>query len=71
MSAPALPHTLAIGSDHGGLTLKNAVVAHLKTNGYTVEDLGTHDAASVDYPDFAELVSERVLDGRADAGILV
>jgi glycine hydroxymethyltransferase len=36
-----------------------------------VEDLGTHDGASVDYPDFAELVSERVLDGRADAGILV
>jgi glycine hydroxymethyltransferase len=46
-------------------------VAHLKAGGYGVEDLGTHDGASVDYPDFAELVSERVLDGRADAGILV
>jgi len=66
-----LPHTLAIGSDHGGLALKNAVVAHLQATGYLVEDLGTHDGASVDYPDYAELVSERVLDGRADAGILV
>ena len=71
MSDSTLPHQLAIASDHGGLTLKNAVVAHLKAGGYGVEDLGTHDGASVDYPDFAELVSERVLDGRADAGILV
>ncbi len=71
MTTPALPHSLAIGSDHGGLDLKNAVVAHLQAGGYAVEDLGTHDGASVDYPDYAELVSERVLDGRADAGILV
>lgn len=68
---PELPHALAIGADHGGLELKNAVVTHLRAGGYTVEDLGTHDTASVDYPDFAAQVSERVLDGRADAGILV
>jgi|UniRef100_UPI003785076C glycine hydroxymethyltransferase len=71
MSSPSLPHSLAIGSDHGGLALKNAVVAHLQAGGYAVADLGTQDGASVDYPDFAELVSARVLDGRADAGILV
>lgn len=71
MSNSTLPHTIAIGSDHGGLTLKNAVVAHLKASGnYSVEDLGTHSMDSVDYPDYADLVSERVLDGRADAGIL-
>jgi glycine hydroxymethyltransferase len=71
MPQPDLPRTLAIGSDHGGLVLKNAVVAHLQSAGYTVEDVGTHTMDSVDYPDFAERVSERVLDGRADAGILV
>lgn len=71
MSTPSLPRTLAIASDHGGLTLKNAVVAHLQGSGYGVEDLGTHTTESVDYPDYADLVSERVLDGRADAGILV
>ncbi len=71
MSNSTLPHTIAIGSDHGGLTLKNAVVAHLKASGnYSVEDLGTHSMDSVDYPDYADPVSERVLDGRADAGIL-
>lgn len=72
MSTSVLPHTIAIGSDHGGLTLKNAVVAHLKASGsYAVEDLGTFSMDSVDYPDYADLVSESVLDGRADAGILV
>ncbi len=72
MSNSTLPHTIAIGSDHGGLALKNVVVAHLKASGsYSVEDLGTYSMDSVDYPDYAELVSERVLDGRADAGILV
>jgi len=70
MSAP-LPHTIALGSDHGGLSLKNAVVAYLKAEGYAVEDVGTYTMDSVDYPDFAELVTERVLDGRADAGVLV
>ncbi len=72
MFAFQLPRKLAIGSDHGGLTLKTAVVAHLQASGgYSVEDLGTYNMDSVDYPDYAELVSERVLDGRADAGILV
>jgi len=66
-----LPKTLAIASDHGGIDLKNAVVAHLQGGGYAVEDLGVHDTTSVDYPDYAELVTARVLDGRADAGILV
>lgn len=72
MSNTKLPYIIAIGSDHGGLTLKNAVVAHLKASGhYSVEDLGTHSMESVDYPDYADIVAERVLDGRADVGILV
>ena len=68
---PDLPRTLAIGADHGGLSLKNEVAAHLRAGGYEVEDVGTHTPDSVDYPDFAEAVSQRVLEGRADAGILV
>ena len=62
---------LAIASDHGGLEVKNALVAHLKAQGHEVTDLGTQNKDSVDYPDYAEPVSERVLDGQADAGILV
>lgn len=66
-----LPRTLAIASDHGGLDLKNAVFHHLLEGGYRVEDLGVFTTDSVDYPDYAELVAARVLDGHADAGILV
>ncbi len=62
---------IAIGSDHGGVDLKDAVVAHLRAQGHAVDDLGTHGHGSVDYPDYADLVTARVLDGSADAGILV
>lgn len=65
------PKTLAIAADHGGYVLKNALVTHLSGAGFTVEDLGTNGAESVDYPDYAELVAQRVLSGAADAGILV
>ena len=76
MSTPAtsngtLPRKLAIAADHGGVDLKDAVVTHLKSQGYEVEDLGTHGHDSVDYPDFAGLVSQKVLGGEADAGLLV
>ena len=66
-----MSHRIAIGSDHGGVDLKDAVVAHLRSTGHEVDDLGTHGHGSVDYPDFAELVTERVLDGRATEGMLV
>ncbi len=65
------PHKLAVAADHGGVDLKNAIVAYLKSGGHVVEDMGVHSHDSVDYPDYAELVSEKVLSGEADAGILV
>jgi glycine hydroxymethyltransferase len=63
--------TIAIGSDHGGLALKDKLVAHLRAQGHRVADVGTHGIASVDYPDFADQVTAQVLTGDADAGILV
>lgn len=62
---------IAIGSDHGGVELKDAVVTHLRAQGHAVDDLGTHGNGSVDYPDYANLVTAKVLGGSADAGILV
>lgn len=70
-TTPELPRKLAIAADHGGYTLKNALVGHLKGAGYEVTDYGTDSADSVDYPDYAEMVSQSVLTGAADAGILV
>ena len=62
---------IAIGSDHGGVVLKEAIKEFLQRRGLVVEDLGTSGQASVDYPDFGEKVSRLVSSGRADQGILV
>lgn len=50
---------------------KRLVVDVLEAAGAVVDDVGTNDDASVDYPDFARAVAERVADGRANAGILL
>lgn len=62
--------SIIIGTDHGGFELKQAIVAHLEQGGYTVEDVGSHDADSVDYPDYADLVASAVSTGKSDFGIL-
>jgi ribose 5-phosphate isomerase B len=62
---------LALGSDHGGVTLKQHLAALLREAGHEVEDLGTHDTASTDYPDHAARVARAVAEGRAERGVLV
>ncbi len=62
---------IAIASDHGGLDLKDAIVASLREQQIECIDLGTDGTASVDYPDFAEKVATTVASGEAKAGILV
>ncbi len=64
-------NTIAIGSDHGGLELKNLLVDFLKENGKKIIDIGCHSADSVDYPEFADEVCKKVLESDAEAGILV
>src|SRR5205809_959018 len=59
-----------VGADHAGLELKNHLVELLRELGDEVEDLGTHATASVDYPDFAVRVAERVARGEG-RGLLV
>jgi len=62
---------LALGCDHGGLRLKQHIKAVLIELGHTVDDLGTHDSKSTDYPDYAEKVARRVAAGESDRGVLV
>lgn len=62
---------VAIGCDHAGLTLKNAVIEHLKQRGFEINDCGTYDSASCHYPVFAQKVAEAVTSGAAEKGILV
>jgi len=60
------------GSDHAGLSLKKALVDALRAWGDEVEDLGTHDGASVDYPDFGAAVGRAVAGEGGDArGLIV
>lgn len=66
---------IAVGCDHaayeGDSPYKPAIVAHIEALGHTVVDCGTHGPESVDYPDFAQRVCETILNGAADAGILI
>jgi ribose 5-phosphate isomerase B len=62
---------VAIGSDHTGLKLKAAILQHLRGQGVTVLDLGTHSTEAVDYPDIAGAVAKTVARGEADAGIVI
>ena len=62
---------IAIGSDHAGFGLKQAVMEHLKERGEEFKDYGTYSEASCDYPDFAEAVSQAIIKGEADKGILI
>ncbi len=64
-------HLVCIGADHGGFELKLELIAHLKSLGKEVIDLGTDSTKSCDYPDFAYAVARLVADGKAGAGIMI
>jgi len=62
---------LALGCDHAGYELKEAVKNLLQQSGWTVDDKGTHSADSTDYPDYAHPVADMVSTGAASVGILI
>ena len=63
---------IAIGSDHAGFPLKEAVRTELERLGHEVVDVGTTSGTeSVDYPDFSIPVAEHVAAGSADRGVVV
>lgn len=62
---------IAIGSDHGGVELKDFLVEFLRSKGVDVRDCGTQGRESVDYPDFGREVSLRVSQGQAERGVLI
>lgn len=62
---------LALGCDHAGFELKEAVKKLLQENGWTVEDKGTYSTDSTDYPDYAHPVADMVSTGAASVGVLI
>jgi ribose 5-phosphate isomerase B len=69
--SPSQPMRIAIASDHRGVHIKAKLVQLLSAAGHQVEDYGTHGDQSVDYPDYAALVSQAVASSAADRGILI
>jgi ribose 5-phosphate isomerase B len=62
---------IALGADHAGCGLKEAIMRRLEARGLVYENFGTDTNESVDYPDYAQRVGQAVASGRADRGILV
>lgn len=62
---------VAIGSDHAGVELRKEIIAMIEELGMEVEDVGCDCTTSVDYPDYAIPVAEKVANGEADRGILI
>jgi len=62
---------IALGADHAGFELKEALKAWLIEQGYQVLDYGAHSTESVDYPDYAAQVAEAVAGEKVERGVLV
>jgi len=62
---------IILASDHRGATLKRELCQELERAGYEVLDIGTHDAKSVDYPDFAAPAARAVSEGKAERAIVI
>ena len=65
------PMKIAVGSDHAGFLLKQALSRRLTEQGYEVDDVGTFSTDSTDYPDYASAVGRKVASGEAERGVLV
>jgi ribose 5-phosphate isomerase B len=61
---------IAIAADHAGYQEKEQLKPLLNELGIEYEDLGTSSSESVDYPDYARQVGERVASGEAEQGLL-
>ncbi len=62
---------IAIGSDHRGVVVKSKIIELLRRLGHQVDDVGTHGSESMDYPDVAAEVGQKVGSHAADRGILI
>jgi ribose 5-phosphate isomerase B len=62
---------IALGADHGGVAVRDAIAARLRELGHSVTDHGTTGTNPVDYPDYAVAVARAVASGAAQVGIMV
>jgi ribose 5-phosphate isomerase B len=70
-ASKAAPLKVAIGSDHRGFTLKGQLVEYMTELGHSVVDCGMMEGRPEDYPDIALAVSDKVVRGICDRGVLI
>ena len=63
--------TVCIASDHAGFNLKENIKNYLIDKSVSVFDLGPYNNNSVDYPDYAKKLGNRIKSNKSDVGILV
>lgn len=62
---------IAIGCDHGGYDMKEALVVYMRDLGHDVKDFGCYDKSSIDYPDYIFPVAEGVARGEFERGVVI
>ena len=63
--------TITIACDHAGYDLKNALKKEILNMGFEVIDCGTNSSESVDYPDFAKLAVDNILQNKSNIAVLI
>lgn len=62
---------LVVASDHFGFPMKGPLIQSLKSWGHSVTDIGVYSTAPADFPDIAQKLSDEILSGRCERGIMV
>ena len=62
---------IALGCDHGGFALKEAIIEYLKEKGIEYRDFGCYDTSSCDYPNFGKPAAQAVASGECEKGIVI
>lgn len=62
---------IVIGNDHAGVDLKTKIVEFLRKKGHEVINIGTDTLDSIDYPDIAKEVSQKIINREAEYGVLI
>ena len=62
---------IAIGCDHGGFDLQQKIISHFEEKGIQYKNFGTFTKDSCDYPEYAKLVANAVVEGSCEKGLLI
>jgi len=71
MTETSNPQRIIIGCDHAAFRLKETLKTAMEAQGIAVTDVGTHNEASMDYPDTGKKVAEKISSGEYERGILI